>query len=63
MILSKNKFEIDVEFTMKSKETVSQGFGIFLTNRNPIIIMNFQKMICFLDLHHNIKALGYSCIK
>ena len=35
MILSENKFEIDVEFTMKSKETVSQGFGIFLTNKLP----------------------------
>ena len=43
MILSENKFEIDVEFTMKSKETVSQGFVIFLTNRNPIIINEFSK--------------------
>jgi hypothetical protein len=42
MILSENKFEIDVEFTMKSKEVVSQGFGIFLTNRNPIIINEFS---------------------
>ena len=43
MILSENKFEIDVEFTMKSKETVSQGFGIFLTRPWGILVLNEER--------------------
>jgi hypothetical protein len=54
-ILSDRKYEFDVEFTLRSDDSVSHGFGIILTDNEPQFPIDFHSEFGY---RRDFKGLG-----